>query len=305
MKLGINYAGAPDVESHVQAAVEAENDGFETFAYNQIFGPDVLTVIAMAGERTKKIEFATAVVPTYSRHPQTMALQALTTQAATNGRFSLGIGLSHKPVVESMWGLSYDRPAVHMKEYLTIVNSLIKTGAVSFSGEFFKVNASAQIPCDPKPPVLIAALAPVMLKLAGEAADGTITWMVGPKTLETHIVPRINKAAEAAGRPKPRVAVGLPIAVTDDVDAARERAARAFIIYGTLPNYQRMLAIEGVDGPAGVAIVGNEKEVERQLRAIAAAGATEFAAPIFPVGDDPKASIKRTRNLLKSLIGKL
>lgn len=305
MKVGLFYGGAQDVESHVQAAVDAETDGFDSMFYGQIFGPDVLTVIALAGQRTKRIDFGTSVVPTYPRHPHAMAQQALTTQAATGGRFSLGIGLSHAPVVQGMWGLSYERPAVHMREYLTIVNALINEGRVSHNGEFFKVNAQLMIPVEKKPPVLIAALAPVMLKIAGQMSDGTITWMVGPKTLETHIVPRINKAAEEAGRPKPRVVVGLPVAVTDDPAEARERAARSFAIYGTLPNYQRMLGIEGVGGPADVAIVGNEQEVERQIRDIASTGTTEFIAPLFPVGDDAKASLQRSRALVKSLVGKV
>jgi F420-dependent oxidoreductase-like protein len=305
MKLGLFYGGAPDVEGHVQGAVDAEKDGFDSIWYGQVFGPDVLTVIALAGERTSRIEFGTSVVPTYLRHPTAMAAQAMTTQAATHGRFSLGLGLSHGPVVEGMWGLSYDRPAVHMREYLTIVQALLKDGRVSHNGEFFNVHAQLAIPGATRPPVLIAALAPVMLKIAGTLSDGTITWMTGPKTLETHICPRMNKAAEEAARPKPRVVVALPVAVTDDAAGARERAARSFAIYGTLPNYQRVLGIEGAGGPADVAIIGNEAEVERQIRALAPAGATEFLAALFPVGDDAHASLARTRALVKSLVGKV
>jgi alkanesulfonate monooxygenase SsuD/methylene tetrahydromethanopterin reductase-like flavin-dependent oxidoreductase (luciferase family) len=144
-----------------------------------------------------------------------------------------------------------------------------------------------------------------MLKMCGEQTDGTITWMVGPRTLETHIVPRLNKAAADAGRPAPRVVVGLPVAVTDDAAGARERAAQSFAVYGTLPNYQRVLGIEGAAGPADVAIVGNEAEVEAGIRAVAAAGTTDFLAASFPVGDDAKASLARTRALLKSLVGKV
>jgi F420-dependent oxidoreductase-like protein len=305
MRLGVFFGGSNDVHGHIQAVVEAEQDGFDGIWLGQIFGPDVLTVIAMAGEKTSRIELGTSVVPTYPRHPVAMAQQALTTQAATGGRFNLGIGLSHKPVVEGMWGMSYEKPAVHMREYLSVLRPLLKEGRVSFSGEFFRVIATVQVVAPEPPPVLIAALAPVMLRVAGEMADGTVTFMVGRKTLETHIVPRINSAAEAAGRAEPRVVVALPIAVTDDVDGARERAARSFQVYGALPNYQRMLNIEGAAGPAEVAIVGNEREVEGQLRGIAAAGATDYLADMFPVGDDASASLGRTRALLKTLIGKL
>ena len=242
--------GTTDVDGQVQSVVDAENDGFDGIWFGQVFGPDVLTVLALAGQKTSRIEMGTSIIPTYPRHPHVMAQQALTTQAASNGRFNLGIGLSHAPVVEGMWGLSYERPAVRMREYLSVLLPLVREGRVSFSGEFFRVNASVSVPVSKPPPVLIAALAPVMLRMAGAMTDGTITWMVGPKTLETHIVPRINKAADGAGRPKPRIVVGLPVAVTDDADAARERAARSFQVYGTLPNYQRMLNIEGASGPA-------------------------------------------------------
>lgn len=305
MRIAEFAGGVNTVDGQVQSVVNAEKDGFDAIWFGQIFGPDVLTVLALAGERTSRIELGTSVVPTYPRHPHMLAAQALTVQAASNGRFNLGIGLSHAPVVEGMWGLSYDRPAVHMREYLSVLLPLVREGRVSFNGEFFRVNTTVQVPAPKPPPVLIAALAPVMLRMAGEMTDGTITWMAGPKAVETHIVPRIMKAAKGAGRPEPRVVVGLPIAVTDDSAAARERAARSFQIYGTLPNYQRMLNIEGVNGPAEVAVVGNENEVEKQLRDLASAGATDFLGGMFPVGDDVQASLGRTRTLLKGLVGKI
>ncbi len=305
MKLSTSFAGSPTVDSHVQAAVDAENDGFDGIWYGQVFGAEVLTVIALAGQKTSRIQFGTAVVPTYVRHPTIMAQQALTVQAATGGRFTLGLGLSHAPVVQGMWGLSYERPAVHMREYLNVVQPLITDGMVSFNGEMFRVNAQASVPTPEPPQVMIAALAPVMLKMAGERTGGTITWMVGPKTLESHIVPRLTRAAEDAGRPQPRVVSSLPVAVTDDPDTARQRAANLFAVYGALPNYKRMLDIEGVDGPKDLAIVGNEGQVEQQLRDVASAGATEFVANSFPTDDDKKASLARTRALLKSLVGKL
>lgn len=305
MKLSVFYGGAMDVAGHVQGAIDAEKDGFDGIWYGQIFGCDVLTAIAVAGDKTSTIPFGTCVVPTYPRHPVIMAQQALSVQAATGGRFNLGLGLSHAPVVEGMWGMSYERPAVHMREYLTIVKSIVDTGRADLDGEMFKVHANAMVPT-PKPlPVLIAALAPVMLKIAGTMADGTITWMTGPKTIEGHIAPRLNKAAQEAGRPAPRILVGLPVAVTDDPAEAKEKASRAFAIYGTLPNYQRVLNIEGAGGPADVAIVGNEAQVEQQIRDLASTGATELLAASYPVGDDAGASLARTRALLKSLVGKV
>ncbi len=305
MKISTFFGGSPEVEKHVQAAVDAETDGFDTIWYGQIFGAEVLTVIAMAGGRTSRIQFGTSVVPTYVRHPTIMAQQALTVQAATNGRFTLGLGLSHAPVVQAMWGLSYDRPAVHMREYLNVLQPLLTDGVVSFSGEMFRVNAQASVPTPEPPPVMIAALAPVMLRIAGERTDGTILWMTGPKTIESHIAPRLTKAAGASGRPQPRIVAALPVAVTDDVDSARNRAANLFAIYGSLPNYQRVLEKEGAGGPKDVAIVGNEAQVEQQLRDMASAGATEFVAAAFPADGDAAASLERTKALMKSLIGKI
>ncbi len=305
MKLGVFFGGAGDLDNLVQTAVKAENEGFDAMWYGQVFGPDVLTAVALAGQKTSRIAFGTSVVPTYPRHPHVMAQQALTVQAATNGRFSLGLGLSHHMVVENMWGMSYDRPAVHMREYLTIIKSLYETGSASFSGEFYKVNVNLSVPGAEPPPVLVAALAPVMLRTAGELADGTITWMTGPKTLESYLTPRITKAAREAGRPDPRIVAALPVAVWDNEAEAREKAARSFAVYATLPNYRRMLDREGVSGPADIAIVGNEEMVAEQIKAIASTGATDFVAAEFPVGDDPKASLARTRELVKSLVGKV
>ncbi|HEY5625475.1 MAG TPA: LLM class F420-dependent oxidoreductase [Dehalococcoidia bacterium] len=305
MKISTFYGGSPNVDSHVQAAIDAETDGFDGCWYGQVFGADVMTVIALAGQKTSRIQLGTSVVPTYVRHPTIMAQQALTVQAATGGRFTLGLGLSHAPVVQGMWGLSYERPAVHMREYLSVLQPLLTDGVVSFAGEMFRVNAQASVPTPEPPPVMIAALAPVMLKMAGERTAGTITWMCGPKTLETHIVPRLTKAAEGAGRPRPRVVSSLPIAVTDDPDTARQRVANLFAVYGSLPNYRRMLDIEGVGGPKDLAIVGNEAQVEQQLRDLASAGPTEFVAASFPTDGDAKASLARTNALLKSLIGKI
>ena len=154
-------------------------------------------------------------------------------------------------------------------------------------------------------PVIISALAPLMLKIAGTMTDGTVTWMTGPKTLETHVVPGITAAAKQAGRPAPMVVCDLPVCVTDDAAAAREAAAKYFAMYGGLENYRRMLDKEGAAGPADVVVTGNEAEVERQIRAIASAGATDFVAAIYPSGPDPMASMARSYALMKSLVGKV
>ncbi|MEX0750926.1 MAG: TIGR03564 family F420-dependent LLM class oxidoreductase, partial [Dehalococcoidia bacterium] len=267
MRIGIMLPDrAASIGAIVDSIVDVETDGFDAAWFGQVFGSDVMTVIAMAGARTSRIEIGTSVVPTYTRHPWVMAQQALTVGAATQGRFTLGIGLSHAPVVEGMWGLSYEKPARHMREYLSVLQPLLTEGRVAFSGDVFKTAGSLAVPGAPKVPVLVAALAPRMLKIAGELTDGTVTWMTGPKTIATHIVPKLTAAATDAGRAAPRIAAGLPIAVTDDLAAAKERAAQAFVVYGQLPNYRRVLDKEGAAGPADVAILGDEAAVERQLR---------------------------------------
>ena len=308
MRIGnfIGTMGAADsVQGQARQAVEAEADGFATLWTAQVAGVDALTMLALAGDRTQSIELGTAVVPTYPRHPMALAQQALTTQAASGGRLLLGIGLSHRPNVEGRWGLSFHAPAQHMEEYLTILNSLMETGSVDFQGRHFNVSGEIQRMTDRPPTVCIAALAPRMLRIAGERASGTITWMVGPRTLEGHIVPRITSAAEGAGKPAPRVCVGLPVCVTDDRQAGFEAASGFFGRYGGLPSYRRMLDMEGVESPAEVAIIGDEAEVEERLRGLSEAGATDFLASIFPVGDDAEVSVSRTRELLRSLVGKV
>jgi F420-dependent oxidoreductase-like protein len=305
MKIGIFFGGPADVQRQVDAIAAYETDGFDSVYMGTVTGTDAMTVLSLAGQRTSRMELGTSIVPTYTRHPVAMAMQALTTQAATGGRFALGLGPSHKPMVEGMLGLSYDRPAAHVREYISVLAPLLRREPVSFKGELFQVNAQVTVPGDEPPALLISALAPVMLRIAGEMTDGTITWMTGPKTLESHVTPRITKAAEAAGKPRPRIVAGFPVVVTDDPAGAREKAAQAFVAYGRLPNYQRMIEKEGASGPAGIAIVGNEAEVERQIRALPSAGVTDFLAGMFTVGDDPQASLQRTRECLKSLVGKV
>lgn len=307
MRIGLGHGddGSQTLEQQIQQVVDEEKDGFETAWFSQIMGGDTLTIIALAGQRTSKIAFGTAVIPTYPRHPFTMAQQALTVQAATNGRLTLGIGPSHGIVIENMWGMSYEKPARHMREYLSVLLPLLNERKVAFNGETYRVNGAIGTKVETAPSVIISALAPMMLKIAGAMTGGTVLWMTGPKTIETHVVPGITAAAKEAGRPAPRIVASFPICVTEDVAGAREICAKFFAIYGQLPNYRRMLDKEGAAGPADVAIVGNEAQVEQQIRAIASAGATDFLASSFPVGADMGASMTRTRNLLKSLIGKV
>lgn len=299
MRIGI-FGGEPaSIDSAVESAREATDQGFASFWVSQIFGFDNLTVLAIVGREVPDIELGTGVVPTYPRHPMMLAQQALTVQAATGGRLALGIGLSHQLVIEGMFGMSFEKPLRHMREYLEILCSLIRTGSAAFNGEVLSANASITVPDSTPCPVLVAALGPKMLELAGTIADGTVTWMTGPDTLAAHTVPTISKAAEAAGRPSPRIGAAMPLCVTDDADAARARAAKVFQIYGVLPSYRAMLDREGLAGPEDLAIIGTEAEAKVEIRRLEDAGVTDFVVAEFASNDDERT---RTRELLRSLL---
>jgi 5,10-methylenetetrahydromethanopterin reductase len=283
----------------VDEARAAENDGFAGFWVSQIFGHDALTALAVIGREVPRIELGTGVVPTYPRHPMMLAQQALTVNAAANGRLALGIGLSHKIVIENMLGMSYDKPVRHLREYLGVLMPLVEGKPVGLEGEFYRVHAGVSVPGASRPGVYVAALGEQMLRAAGTLADGTVTWCTGPETLRTHISPTLRAAAEAAGRPEPRIISALPVCVTEDRAGAVERAAAIFQMYGQLPSYRAMLDKEGAAGPEDVAIVGSEAEVAERVMALADAGVTDFAATEF--GGNPD-EVARTRQLLKSLL---
>jgi F420-dependent oxidoreductase-like protein len=264
---------------------------------------DGLTALALAGQVTNRIELGTAVMPTYPRHPLAMAQQAMSTQAATNGRLVLGIGPSHPVVIERMHGLEYRRPAHHTREYVEVLRAAFAgAGQVEYRGEMFAFASMLTVPGSTPAPIMIAALAPKMLELAGQLTDGTITYWANERAVGEHVVPRITAAAEAAARPAPRVVVGLPVAVVDDAEAGRERAEKLFASYLQIPTYQRILARGGEHtSPADVAIIGTEAEVTERLRGYASAGATDLCATALGLGDDRDASQRRTLELLASL----
>jgi 5,10-methylenetetrahydromethanopterin reductase len=276
----------------------AADDGFASAWISNIFGLDALTALAVAGSQVPGIEVGTAVVPTYPRHPAVLAQQALTTSLAVGGRLALGIGLSHRIVIEDMYGYSFDRPAVHMREYLSILLPLLDGQPASFDGTTMRAGIGLSTPRTGRVPVLLAALAPRMLALAGQRTDGTVLWMTGPATVRDHIVPAITRAARDAGRPAPRVVCVLPVCVTGDTDGARAAAEKVFAIYGQLPSYRAMLDREGAAGPGDVAIAGDEDSVTAQITALAEAGVTDFVGLEYARGADQQ----RTRDLLKSLI---
>jgi len=298
MKIGMGVGGRT-VDEVVAGAERSLAEGFDSTWIANIFGLDAIMAAAIAGRAVPGVHIGTAVTPTFPRHPHALAQQAMTAWDATGGRFTLGIGLSHQIVIETMFGLSFDKPAKHMREYLSVLLPLLREGSVSFNGELYRVNAPLERADDSSsgPEVLLAAMAPVMLRLAGEVADGTILWMTGPKTIASHVAPKLNQAASNAGRPTPKIVAALPIAVTNDPEAVRQEANKTFEIYGNLPSYRAMLDAEGASGPADVAIVGDEETVAAGVKGMADAGVTEFNASCYGDGD----TIKRTVQLLKDL----
>ena len=289
------YAPLDEMMRRFQAVADR---GFASAWLPQSAGYDALTVLAIAGTQVPRVQLGTSVIPTYPRHPIALAAQALTVNAATGGRLLLGLGLSHKTAIEDSYGLSYDRPARHMREYLAALVPLLEKGEVGVAGDTITARAKLAIPGAEAPPVLLAALQPRMLELAGAVASGTITWCTGPVTLEEQVVPLITAAAEAAGRAAPRVVVALPTIVTDDEADGRAKADEQLAGYGNIPVYRAVLDREGVAGPADVSIVGDEVSVTRQVQHLAAIGATDLVA--IPTGGDEDR--RRTLDHLASLV---
>jgi len=301
MRIGI-FGGASNdgtIDAMVAEARRAEADGFASYWAPQIFGHDALTALAVIGREVPRIELGTSVVPTYPRHPMMMAQQALTVNAAAGGRLCLGIGLSHQIVVESMWGMSFDKPVRHMREYLKVMMPLLEGKPVSHAGEAFNVNGGVSVPGGTRPNVVIAVLGEQMLKVTAALADGTLTWCTGPQTLANHTIPTLKAAADKAGRDSTRVIAALPVCVTNDREAALQRAAQVFVVYGQLPSYRAMLDKEGAAGPADIAIIGSASEVADRIMALSEIGVTDFAAVEFGATPD---EVAETRSMVKSLL---
>ena len=258
-----------------------------------------MTLATVVGRETERIELATGVVPSPPRHPAAMAQQALTVSAACGGRFTLGIGLSHKVVIEDMFGLSYEKPARHMREYLEVLGPLLRGEPAKHEGEVYRVNAGVSL-ADAEPTgLLVAALGPIMLGHTARLSDGTLTWMAGSKTLAEHIVPTLREAASKAGRPEPRVVAGLPVVLTRDEDAARALLDKLFAMYPNLPSYKAMLEREGANSmPSDIALIGDESALRDKIQALEDSGVTDLGAAVVAV--EPE-DFQATRSFLTSL----
>lgn len=304
MRIGI-HAGATGrsdnaIDELIATARQTAEAGLDLWM-GQLGDVDALTALAVVGHEVPGLRVGTAVVPTYPRHPLVTAMQAMTTQAATGGSLTLGIGLSHQVVIEGSYGLPFSKPIRHMREYLEILMPVLHTGKVDFQGEELTARTLGpmRVAGAEPPPVVVAALGTQMLNLTGRLADGTALWMVGPKTLADHVVPTITKAAEGAGRPAPRVIVGLPVSVTSDVEGARARAVSSFGFYDNLPSYKAMLDREQVTGPADVAVVGDEDAVAASLRQLEDIGATDLSLALFGSRDERGRTLALLAELAK------
>lgn len=281
-----------DLRDQIAAA-----DGMASVWSAQGLGWDALTALALAGASGPATRLGTAAVPVRQRHPLTLASQVLSLQAVTGNRLTLGVGAGIGAMVTGMFGLPADRPVRYMREYLSVLRPLLSGAPVDHSSAMLTAAGAVTVAGTEPPPVLLAALGPGMLRLAGEAADGAITWMAGPRTLSDHVVPLIAAAAQAAGRAAPRIVAGLPVCVTSDIEGARRRIGQQFAMAAHVPEYRAVLDREGANGPGDVAVVGDEDAVARRLTTLAASGASEFVAA--PVGTADEQA--RTTALLRHL----
>jgi len=302
MSLIAGLSNNSPLDSCIRDLTQARDDGFARLWMTQMpFDVDLLTVLAAAVHEVSDIKVASGVVPIQNQHPMLMAQRALTLNLIAGGRFTLGVGVSHRTVTEGMWGISWDRSVRRLSEYLDGLLPLLAGEPVNATGEMLTTRGALQIPGAPTPDVYVAALGPQMLRLAGRRTAGTITWMTGPKTLKEHIGPTLRTAAAEAGRPEGAVGVAaaLPLDVTDDAAAARSLAAEQFAMYGKLPSYRAMLDREGYSGPEDAALIGDEATVRDRLDELRAAGVDEFVA--IPFDPSPEAR-DRTRAYLRSWI---
>ncbi len=292
----------------IDDGVAAERDGFTAFWMPQVPGYlDALTAVALIGRATDRIETGTAVVPIQTRHPMIMAQQALTTQVVCGGRFTLGIGPSHHWIINSQLGLRYDRPARLMGDYLDVLGAAFAgPGTVDVDNESYCVHSPIDVADAFEVPVLLSALGPTMLQLAGERAGGTVLWMADERAIGDHVVPRITAAADRAGRTAPRIVAGVPVALcsNSETEDARAYASEVLGHADFSPNYVRLLQHGDAEDVGDTMAAGDEAAVLDRLHRYRDAGVTDLAVRIVPLGKDigeRAASRRRTQQFLSSL----
>ena len=314
MKLSILFSETRDVDRAIALIVAAERRCFHGAFLGAAFGFDPITVLALAGTRTERILLGTAVVPTWPRHPVVMAQQAATAHAASGGRFRLGIGPSHVPVIEGMYGLDFERPLRHLREFFAVLRPLLRDGEVAYDGELYRVHAPLQVVGRGDLPILVSALGEQLSRFAGRHADGVIPWLAPPQYVSEQIRPNVEAGAAAAGRSAPPIIAAIPCALSTDADAVRAIVRRRMGMYLTMPFYRSLLERAEVPDAANgapdgwtdamvdaVIPYGSQESLAETIRTYARAGADEVALQPIGVGDDPERSVERTYDALADI----
>ncbi|HEY8985957.1 MAG TPA: LLM class F420-dependent oxidoreductase [Streptomyces sp.] len=278
--VALNASDVPNqVDTTVELAKEAAAAGITSTWFGQSFGADSPQLAAIVGREVPGLQVGTSAIPVFGRHPLVVNSQAQTAQAATHGRYHLGLALGAKIIAEDAFGLPFERPIARLREFLTVLRQLTETGRADFHGELLTATTPwfpARVPgADAGVPLLVAAMGPQALRASGELADGILPYLAGPRALAEHIVPALTKAAESAGRPAPRVVAMVPGVVTDDVDAVRATATESFAFYEQVPSYARVISLSGAHRAGDLAVIGDERAVAAEVQRYRDAGATE------------------------------
>lgn len=292
------------IDATVRLAEEAAAAGLRSAWFGQTFGADSPQLAAIVGREVPALQVGTSAIPVFGRHPLTVSSQALTAQAATHGRYHLGLALGSRFLAEGGFGIPFERPVARLREFLTVLRQLTETGAVDFEGELITAHTPlpAKVPgADAGVPLLVAAMGPQALRVSGELADGILPYLAGPRALAEHIVPAVTAAAEAAGRPAPRIVALVHGVVTDDVDTVRESATDALAFYEQIPSYARAIELSGGERAVDVAVIGDERTVAAEVRRYRDAGATEVVFAGTEIAGDTDR--RRTWDLLGQLAG--
>ncbi|WP_141208744.1 TIGR03564 family F420-dependent LLM class oxidoreductase [Streptomyces griseorubiginosus] len=301
--VALNASDAPNqVDATVQLAQEAAAAGLRSAWFGQTFGADSPQLAAIVGREVPGLQVGTSAIPVFGRHPLVVAGQAQTAQAATHGRYHLGLALGTKLVTETGFGLPFERPIARLREFLTALRQVTETGRADFQGELLtaRTPVPARVPgAEGGVPVLVAAMGPQALRVSGELADGILPYLAGPRALAEHIAPAVTAAAEAAGRPAPRIVALVPGVVTDDADAVRAKATETLAFYEQIPSYARVIELSGARRAADLAVIGDEKAVEAEVRRYRDAGATEVVFSLTEIAGE--ANRRRTWALLGQL----
>ncbi|MFD4901790.1 TIGR03564 family F420-dependent LLM class oxidoreductase [Streptomyces sp. NPDC058411] len=292
------------VDASVRLAREASDAGLRSAWFGQTFGADSPQLAAIVGREVPGLQVGTSAVPVFGRHPLVVSSQAQTAQAATHGRYHLGLALGTKLLTEGGFGIPFERPIARLREFLTALRQLTVTGSADFHGEL--ITATTPVPArvpgaDAGVPLLVAAMGPQALRVSGELADGVLPYLAGPRALAEHIVPAVTAAARAADRPAPRIVALVNGVVTDDVDAVREKVTEKLAFYEQIPSYARVIELSGGRRAADVAAIGDERRIAEEVRRYRDAGATEVVFSGTEIAGD--ADRLRTWDVLGSLAG--